>query len=328
MHKFILFTSTDDWGSPNQGRGDPNLKKSFGKIGRSFGADHLVLFAGIDASGPEIDHTSNAVAIVWEPSYGTNYKTDHKERIRGALAPFTERATHYGLAFHYNTEPLIWELQRSLIKYKDHSRSTVAEKKYHHSRTSPYTLFCDAVTAAGTARFEGCLGQLSRDFFKQAEPAIPADDLSNPSEDLGRMLGGDTGWLHNFKSAKTVLGPTRKGLASDQSQTRREDQYNIIKGHPADFIERRIREIEDLRRHQLARADPQIAKRMEIIASHLDDANRTWRSINGIVAQDFTNERADNLRGQLEVLSSMFEAIEMKVFDVASHLKSQGPVKK
>lgn len=328
MHKFILFTSTDDWGSPNQVRGDQNLKKSFGEIGRSFGTDHFVLFAGVDAKGAEIDHASNAVAIVWEPPLGKSYKTDQKKRIQGALAPFIEKATHYGLALHYNTEPLTWERQRSLIKYQEHSRSTVAEKKYHHSKTSPYTLFCDAITAAGTARFEGCLEQLSRDFFKQVAPAIANDDLSNPSEELGRMLGGDTGWLHNFKGAKTLLGPTRKGLASDQSQTNREDQYNIIKGHPADYIERRITEIEDLRRHQLARADPQIAKRMEVIASHLGDANRTWHSIKGIVAQDFTNDRADKLLGQLEVLSSMFETIELEVSDVASHLKSLGPVEK
>lgn len=326
MDKFVLFIARERWAEPP----DVNLQKAFAEAGRNFGPEHPVLFASMDAKGPDRALAgSAAIAIAWEP-LNANYRKDQKAKLRDELLPFVASAQSCMFFLHNNTRGTVWGSQRQLITNLRLDIRPV-EDTYSRKAFPPYSTFCSVVAAAGASlsAFEHHLGALAPFLLKgngsDSKPS-PKDDLGrrddlSPKDDLLARLG-ETGWLHDLKGANTFLQPTRKDIAPDQPPARRREQYEIIKEHPSDFIERRIiRGLTELREHPFVQASSEIEMQLVAIIDRLFEANRTWFAINAEAHRAFAHEGADWIFAQMSLLCSEFELIASTVSNFIQNLE-------
>jgi hypothetical protein len=315
MHKLVLFTSKEGWGNPS----NLNLQGSFAESGRHFGSEHLVLFAAPSGKGavPELA-TSASIAIAWEPPLGRSYRQAQIAKIRDHLRPFLDTATFCSLVLHQNTEETKWDHQRRLIR--DLRCDTFwSEEKYSHG-PPPYTLFCYAILAAGdpASTFENHLNSLVIYLLRDARP----QQTPNPVNELAQRLGKESGWLHLLVGAKAALTPLKRGLAKTQPDSARLEQYEILKEHRVDLVQRRMNMLTELRSYPAAQSDAGIRARLDKIATDLENANATWISMKDVVIRGFTSERANQVYDKLHDLFRILNAIEVETFDAILYLQN------
>jgi hypothetical protein len=315
MHKLVLFTSNERWGDPS----DLNLESSFAESGRHFGSEHLVLFAAPSGKGaaPELA-TSAPIAIAWEPPQGRSYRRAQIAKIRDDLRPFLGAATYCSLVLHQNTEETKWDHQRKLIR--DLRCDTfLSEEKYSHG-PPPYTLFCCAIVAAGDAAstFENHLNSLVIYLLRGARPR----ETLNPVNELTQRLGKGSGWLHLLVGAKAALTPLKCGLAKTQPDSVRLEQYEILKEHRVDLIQRRMNMLAELRSYPAVQTDAEIRARLDNIATDLEGANATWISLKDVVIRGFTSKRANQVYDKLRDLFRILDTIEVETSDAIRYLQN------